>query len=123
MTRLYESKKNSKTVVARTATMELTPAQSELVERAKAGGTLSLALRALGDSETAAVQTKQISSGNNNSDRGGNRSVIHAMASSAPPSSVSEGEPGAQLRQVDRFFAAVLLAGPVLPWRDRANRR
>src|SRR5437870_7505060 len=49
----YESK-DAKTVVARTATLELVPDQVELIERAKAGGTLSLALRALGDNGTAA---------------------------------------------------------------------
>lgn len=45
--------KDTKSVVGRTATLELAPAQVELIERAKAGGTLSLALRALGDNETA----------------------------------------------------------------------
>jgi pilus assembly protein CpaB len=45
--------KDTKSVVARTATLELTPAQTELVERQKASGTISLALRALGDNETA----------------------------------------------------------------------
>ncbi|HEY2445950.1 MAG TPA: Flp pilus assembly protein CpaB [Rhizomicrobium sp.] len=49
----YDSK-DSKTVVGRTATLELTPEQVELVERAKAQGTLSLALRALGDNEKTA---------------------------------------------------------------------
>jgi pilus assembly protein CpaB len=46
--------KDTKTVVGRTATLELSPDQVELIERAKAGGTLSLSLRALGDSGTAA---------------------------------------------------------------------
>lgn len=49
----YDSK-DTKTVVGRTATLELSPDQVQLVERAKAGGTLSLALRALGDSGTTA---------------------------------------------------------------------
>ena len=48
----YDSK-DSKTVVGRTATIELTPQQVELVERTKASGTVSLALRALGDNERA----------------------------------------------------------------------
>jgi pilus assembly protein CpaB len=48
----YDSK-DTKSVVGRTATLELSPVQVELIERAKAGGTLSLALRALGDNETA----------------------------------------------------------------------
>jgi len=49
----YESK-DSKTVVGRTATLELSPDQVEMVERARAGTTLSLALRALGDSDASA---------------------------------------------------------------------
>lgn len=48
----YDSK-DSKTVVGRTATVELSPDQVELVERARASGNLSLALRALGDSNAA----------------------------------------------------------------------
>ena len=36
-------------VVARTATLELSPGESELIARAQASGTLSLALRGLGD--------------------------------------------------------------------------
>lgn len=47
----YDSK-DQKTVVGRTATLELTPSQVELIERARAGGTLSLSLRALGDNQT-----------------------------------------------------------------------
>jgi pilus assembly protein CpaB len=49
----YESK-DQKTVVGRTATLELSPDQAELIERDKAGGTLSLSLRALGDGGAAA---------------------------------------------------------------------
>lgn len=62
----YESK-DSKTVVARTATLELTPTQAELMERTKAGNTISLALRALGDTETAAAQTTPAPNNNSNS--------------------------------------------------------
>lgn len=50
----YDSK-DSKTEVARTATLELSPSQVELIERARAGGSLSLALRGLGDNETAST--------------------------------------------------------------------
>ena len=49
----YDSKE-TKTVVGRTATLELSPDQVELVERARAAGSLSLALRALGDSNASA---------------------------------------------------------------------
>lgn len=52
----YDSK-DSKTVVGRTATLELSPDQVELVERARASGTLSLALRALGESGATASAT------------------------------------------------------------------
>ncbi|HEX4079685.1 MAG TPA: Flp pilus assembly protein CpaB [Rhizomicrobium sp.] len=52
-----QDSKDTKSVVARTATLELSPDQVELVERAKVAGTLSLALRALGDSESADAKT------------------------------------------------------------------
>ena len=58
----YDSK-DTKSVVGRTATLELAPAQVELIERAKAGGTLSLALRALGDNETADTNARQDDNG------------------------------------------------------------
>lgn len=45
----YQEDKDQKVVLAKTATLELTPQQAELVERAQATGTLSLSLRALGD--------------------------------------------------------------------------
>ncbi|HLY07432.1 MAG TPA: Flp pilus assembly protein CpaB [Rhizomicrobium sp.] len=51
--------KDSKTVVGRTATLELSPDQVELIEHARASGTLSLALRPLGDKETASTETKK----------------------------------------------------------------
>ena len=43
--------KDQETVVGKTATLELTLKQAELVTRAKETGTLSLALRSIGDSE------------------------------------------------------------------------
>jgi pilus assembly protein CpaB len=49
----YEGK-DQKTVLAKTATLELTPEQTEIVIRAQAAGTLSLALRALSDSDASA---------------------------------------------------------------------
>ena len=50
----FKQDNNQKSVLAKTATLELTPRQSELIERAESSGTLSLALRALGDSAAAA---------------------------------------------------------------------
>jgi pilus assembly protein CpaB len=49
--------KDQQTVVAKTATLELTPVQTELLAQAGQSGTLSLALRALGDSEGEPVAT------------------------------------------------------------------
>jgi pilus assembly protein CpaB len=46
----YKEDKDQKDVLAKTATLELSEKQAELVERAVSTGSLSLALRALGDS-------------------------------------------------------------------------
>jgi pilus assembly protein CpaB len=46
----YKEDKDQKAVLAKTATLELSQKQAELVERAASTGTVSLALRALGDS-------------------------------------------------------------------------
>ncbi|MGD0866986.1 MAG: Flp pilus assembly protein CpaB [Rhizomicrobium sp.] len=46
----YKEDKDQKAVLAKTATLELSQVQAELVELAQSTGTLSLALRALGDS-------------------------------------------------------------------------
>jgi pilus assembly protein CpaB len=45
----YREDKDQKVVLAKTATLELTPKQAEMVETAQAAGTISLSLRALGD--------------------------------------------------------------------------
>ena len=55
MDQTFENK-DEKTVLAKTATLELSPVQAEMVERAQASGTLALSLRALGDG-TAATQS------------------------------------------------------------------
>jgi len=47
----YHEDKDQKTVLAKTATLELSPAQVELVETAQAAGTISLSLRPLGDTD------------------------------------------------------------------------
>ena len=44
----FGQKKDEKTVVGKTATLELTPGQAEMIARASASGTLSLSLRPLG---------------------------------------------------------------------------
>jgi pilus assembly protein CpaB len=56
----YKEDKDQKVVLAKTATLELSPKQAELVEMAQAAGTISLALRALGDS---GLQDKTVAAG------------------------------------------------------------
>lgn len=61
----YAEDKSQKVVVGKTATLELLPRQTETVARAAASGTLSLSLRALGDSNpskalVAAAAAKQL---------------------------------------------------------------
>lgn len=51
----YREDKDQKVVLAKTATLELTPRQAEQLERAQATGTISLSLRALGDDGAHAV--------------------------------------------------------------------
>jgi Flp pilus assembly protein CpaB len=52
--------KDQQTVVAKTATLELTPGQAELLAQAGQTGSLSLALRALGDSDGEPVATNAL---------------------------------------------------------------
>ena len=55
----YKQDKDTKTVTAKSATLELTPGQSQIITRAQMAGTLSLALRPLGDSgEVASLEDK-----------------------------------------------------------------
>ncbi len=49
----YSQDHGEKTVVGKTATLELTPQQAMAIAQAGAGGTLSLSLRALGDNSAA----------------------------------------------------------------------
>jgi pilus assembly protein CpaB len=52
----YTQDKDQKSVLAKTATLELTPQQVESIDAAAATGTVSLALRPLGDLGTADIQ-------------------------------------------------------------------
>jgi pilus assembly protein CpaB len=71
MDQTYKEDKDQKVVLAKTATLELSPDQSELVAKAQATGTLSLALRPLttaangqGDKVVAANLQKKAHKGN-----------------------------------------------------------
>jgi pilus assembly protein CpaB len=58
----FKEDKDTKTVVGKTATLELTPEQAEMVAAAQNTGSLSLSLRGLGDNQVAATNTKRASS-------------------------------------------------------------
>jgi pilus assembly protein CpaB len=58
MDQTFTQDKDQKTVLAKTATLELTPLQADLVALSAATGTISLALRPLGDNDVADTTTK-----------------------------------------------------------------
>jgi len=59
MDQVFKEEKDQKTVLAKSATLELTPAQTELVTKAAAVGQLSLALRPLDTADDAALTAKE----------------------------------------------------------------
>jgi pilus assembly protein CpaB len=54
MDQTFSQDKDQKTVLAKTATLELTPDQADLVARSAAAGTISLSLRPLGENDATA---------------------------------------------------------------------
>jgi pilus assembly protein CpaB len=58
MDQTFTQDKDQKTVLAKTATLELTPIQADLVALSAATGTISLALRPLGDNDVADTTAK-----------------------------------------------------------------
>ena len=70
----FREDKDQKVVLAKTATLELTPLQAEQVERAQATGTLSLSLRPLGDDGTQKISRERADAATN--DAAGATTVI-----------------------------------------------
>jgi pilus assembly protein CpaB len=62
MDQTFKEDKNQKVVVAKTATLEVSPAQAELIMMASTGGNLSLALRSLADSSASALAASALGS-------------------------------------------------------------
>ena len=71
----YKQDKDTKTVIAKSATLELTPPPAELVERAQNQGVLSLSLRPLNDS-AAGVASNGVPMPTASSDDGGNGDAV-----------------------------------------------
>lgn len=63
----YSEDKNTKTVIGKTATVEVTPAQAEILSAAEGSGTLSLALRPLTDDAAKNGPLVQTMAGNGGS--------------------------------------------------------
>lgn len=63
-------------VVGKTATLELQPAQVELITAAEASGTLSLALRSIADTDEAIISQEERQSGTVRIFRGGRSQVV-----------------------------------------------
>jgi pilus assembly protein CpaB len=63
MDQTFTQDKDQKTVLAKTATLELAPDQATMLTRSAAAGTISLTLRALGDQATAVADTGHKESG------------------------------------------------------------
>lgn len=60
MDQTYKEDKGTKVVVAKTATLEVTPDQAETIAHAEMGGSLTLALRGLADSSASALAASAI---------------------------------------------------------------
>ena len=76
MDQIYTQDKDQKTVLAKTATLELSPRQADLVSRSAASGTISLALRALGDNSNANPKVAAKLGHNNDNDSDGQVTVV-----------------------------------------------
>jgi pilus assembly protein CpaB len=75
----FKQEKDTKTVIGKTATLELTPSDAELVAKAQDQGTVSLSLRPLGESADDVAANAPPRPANNNDDDsipGSNVSVI-----------------------------------------------
>jgi pilus assembly protein CpaB len=68
MDQTFKQEKDTKTVLAKTATLELNPAQAEIVTRSAVAGSLSLVLRPLGDNEAVASLSDRLKKMAGNSD-------------------------------------------------------
>ena len=72
----FKQDKDTKTVIGKTATLEVTPAQAEQVAKAQNQGTLSLSLRPLVSDGTAMAENAPTSHGSGNGDEGGDQVSI-----------------------------------------------
>ncbi|HVV28067.1 MAG TPA: Flp pilus assembly protein CpaB [Rhizomicrobium sp.] len=78
----FKQDKDTRTVVGRTATLEVTPGQAEILAGAQGAGTLSLALRPLGDNQQVADAGNAARRHGGTGDYGGPVEVIrYGMAS------------------------------------------
>lgn len=72
----FKQDKDTKTVIGKTATLEVTPAQAEQVARAQSQGTLSLSLRPLVNGETPVASNAPVSGDTGDREGGDQVSII-----------------------------------------------
>ena len=94
----FKQDKDTKTVIAKTATLEVTPAQAAQVARAQNQGVLSLALRPLASGDTpvasnAVAQPQPGSTGNSGDDQGDQVSIIRYGIAHDSATVVQGGKP------------------------------
>ena len=71
-----DDKEGEAVVVGKTATLELEPAQVELITAAEASGTLSLSLRSIADTDEVVSAREQKQSGTVRIFRGGRSQIV-----------------------------------------------
>ncbi len=72
----FKQDKDTKTVIGKTATLEVTPAQAEQVAKAQNQGTLSLSLRPLVSNDGAMASNASVPTSHGSSDRGESGDVV-----------------------------------------------
>jgi len=86
----FKQDKDTKTVIGKTATLEVTPAQAEQVARAQSQGTLSLSLRPLVSGETPMASNAPVS-GNSGDREGGDQVSIIRYGIARDSSAIVQG--------------------------------
>lgn len=89
----FKQDKDTKTVIGKTATLEVSPAQAEQVAKAESQGSLSLALRPLANADTAAADNGPVSRRSGDGEAGDQVAIIRYGISREAATVVQGGKP------------------------------
>jgi pilus assembly protein CpaB len=89
----FKQDKDTKTVIGKTATLEVSPAQAELVAKAESQGTLSLALRPLANADTATADNGPVARRSGDGEAGDQVAIIRYGISRDAATVVQGGKP------------------------------